>query len=367
MKIGFQHMGTVNIPVKALIHALGGQVFQGPPPNRKTAQTGAALAPEMVCLPMKITLGDMVSCLEQGADTLLFLGSGDWSCRFGYYGRIQHQILKKQGYAFTPLFVSYQSIGKLFHEFQKLSRGNFFRLIYRFMRGCSLAFRKSQLIELTEELGRRIRPLEKRRGECSQLVRILLDEIDQENTFRALKKLKRKIGDTFQAVARHRNSQPLRVCIIGESYCVIEPLVNFNLIDFLGEQQILVEPFLTSHRWLLRHTLRLEADRNCPKRKALALAKPYWKYGTGGEDQLEIGYLLHAIKTGIDGVVHLMPFGCMPETAALPVLERITCENGIPMLNLSLDEHSGISGIQTRIEAFADLLKERKRVAEGIR
>ena len=354
-------MGAVNIPLKALFSSLGCQVVQGPSPNRKTAEAGIALAPEMVCLPFKITLGDMISCLERGADTLLFLGDGDWSCRFGYYGRVQYHILEKQGYQFKALFVSFSNAREIMSEFLKLSNGNILKLLYRSIRGCILAYNKSKLVELAEELSRESRPRECRTGESSRVMRSMIAEIDRACTISKLLKLRKRIIAAFKRIELHSDAHVLRILIIGESYCVVESFVNFNLIEFLGEQGVCAEPFLTSHRWLIRHSIRKEEDRHCTKKKAITLAKKYWKYGTGGEDQIEIGYMIHAIESGIDGVIHLMPFGCMPETAALPVLEQIASSKGIPMLNLSLDEHSGVSGIQTRIEAFSDLLKERTR------
>ena len=99
MKIGFQHMGNLHVALRAFVETLGVEVAQGPPPTRRTLEIGARHAPEMVCLPFKVTLGDMIACLERGADTLAFLGSGDWSCRFGYYGRTQCLILQKLGTA----------------------------------------------------------------------------------------------------------------------------------------------------------------------------------------------------------------------------------------------------------------------------
>jgi len=48
---------------------------------------------------------------------------------------------------------------------------------------------------------------------------------------------------------------------------------------------------------------------------------------------------------------------CMPETTVRPILEKIHQETGIPFLSLSLDEQAGEAGIDTRIEAFVDVVK----------
>jgi hypothetical protein len=48
---------------------------------------------------------------------------------------------------------------------------------------------------------------------------------------------------------------------------------------------------------------------------------------------------------------------CMPEVTVRPILEKIRQENSIPFLSLSLDEQVAEAGINTRLEAFADVVK----------
>jgi hypothetical protein len=53
----------------------------------------------------------------------------------------------------------------------------------------------------------------------------------------------------------------------------------------------------------------------------------------------------------------LVVHNCMPETTVRPILEKIHQETGIPFLSLSLDEQVAEAGIDTRIEAFVDVVK----------
>ncbi len=56
---------------------------------------------------------------------------------------------------------------------------------------------------------------------------------------------------------------------------------------------------------------------------------PYLKYTVGGHEKENIGYILKYKQQGFDGVVHLLPFGCMPELVTqtiIPALSAIwTC------------------------------------------
>lgn len=48
---------------------------------------------------------------------------------------------------------------------------------------------------------------------------------------------------------------------------------------------------------------------------------------------------------------------CMPEVTVRPILEKIHQESGIPFLSLSLDEQTAEAGIDTRLEAFIDVVR----------
>jgi predicted nucleotide-binding protein (sugar kinase/HSP70/actin superfamily) len=45
---------------------------------------------------------------------------------------------------------------------------------------------------------------------------------------------------------------------------------------------------------------------------------------------------------------------------ARTILDTVSRDYDIPVLNISLDEHSGEAGFLTRVEAFIDLLERRR-------
>lgn len=365
MKVGFQHMGNLCITLRALLEGLGCDVVLSPRPNKHTMTIGTRHAPEMVCLPFKVTLGDMFGCLENGADTLAFIGGGDWSCRFGYYGRIQCSILAECGFQFREIFVGPRDIRSIVSHILKLNHMSWTMTVKNALRGAAIAYHKSKLVELTETLARKTRPFVHRPRNVTRLEHGFLEEIDRTTTIRELTALQQRILHTFEGIELNPGQQVLRIMLVGESYCVVEPFVNFNIIEHLGCKQVYVDPFLTAHRWLFSHFLRKEENKCLSRKRAKQLARPFWHYITGGEDQLSIGHAIYAAEHSYDGIIHLMPFGCMPETAALPVFESLSKHYNIPFLNFSLDEHSGPEGFYTRIEAFLDCLRLRrdKRVA----
>lgn len=133
-------MGNLYIPLKAFIENLGYEVVLGSKPNKKTLEIGTRYAPESVCLPFKVTLGDMFGALDNGVDTLAFIGGGEWSCRYGYYGRVQCGILERLGYKFRKIFVSQENVKSLITEILKLHNNNWAITIQHFLRAFTLGW-----------------------------------------------------------------------------------------------------------------------------------------------------------------------------------------------------------------------------------
>ena len=80
----------------------------------------------------------------------------------------------------------------------------------------------------------------------------------------------------------------------------------------------------------------------------------------GGEALESISDVAYANERGVDGIIHISPFTCMPEIMSQNIFPtmRENCE--IPILTLIMDEQTGRAGYITRLEAFVDLMKRRK-------
>ena len=66
-------------------------------------------------------------------------------------------------------------------------------------------------------------------------------------------------------------------------------------------------------------------------------------------------YLLEQ-KKKIDGIIHVTAFGCGPDSMVDKTLELEAKAAALPFLSLTIDEHTGEGGVQTRLEAFVDML-----------
>lgn len=63
----------------------------------------------------------------------------------------------------------------------------------------------------------------------------------------------------------------------------------------------------------------------------------------------------------IDGIITLTAFGCGPDSLMLEDIRRKAKNFNKPLLNLTIDEHTGEAGFVTRLEAFCDMLYRNKR------
>lgn len=363
MKAAFPHMRNLEISLGSLVEHLGAEMVRPPKPTRRSIELGAKYSPEFVCLPFKANLGDLISALRMGADTLLSV-FGSWSCRFGYYGRLHHRILRDLGWEFESILLGKESWKKVWHIVCSLNGHNRGRAAKRAWHAFRVGSRKSRLVELAEDLARRVRPYELSAGESTKALGESLKLIRKQETLPDLDRAERHIRQMFTSIERDGGRNPLKIYVVGETYVVLEPAVNFDLERRLGEMGILVEPFLTVHRWLI-HPLNLGLRGKYGEFAARGRAVPYLRYPLGGEDQQAVGFTILASERGFDGVIHLQPFTCMPETIAHQILLKVSREYRIPVLSLSIDEHSAEAGVLTRIEAFVDLLA-RKRQASNL-
>jgi len=104
--------------------------------------------------------------------------------------------------------------------------------------------------------------------------------------------------------------------------------------------------------------LRLEAGE---KRIYKKRAKTYLNGKLGGHGFENIYNTMYLLDRGIDGIIHLLPLSCMPETTVEPILDKICLEHNIPLLRLPIDETRSEMNFETRLETFVDLIKRRKK------
>jgi len=360
VRIGIPHYGMMWVLWQRFFEPFGVEVVIPPLNSKRSLDLGTRHCPEMLCVPCKLLFGNYVEALEMGIDDLALLG-GQNTCRLGYSVQTAAERLRELGYSFRPhSFDIFKPQTEIYRLLRELANPSLPVLVQAYR---SLV-QKVNLVEDLEKLAHRTRARELKRGQTSAVYQELLPKIAQAWTSAELASLRREAEQRYQAVARRDGPEPLRIAIVGDPYSMSEPFFNLGLEEDLGHLGVEV------HRgfWLSNFTRETILDRLRDRThyaQVQQAAAPYVRWELGIFARQTVGEAVLFARQGFDGLIHLAPFTCTPETVARDIVPRVARDYGVPLLTLSLDEHTGRSGQQSRLEAFVDVL-ERRRAKERL-
>jgi predicted nucleotide-binding protein (sugar kinase/HSP70/actin superfamily) len=348
-------MGNLYIPLRALFERLDVDYAIPPLTNQRTLSLGVKYSPEGLCVPFKLTLGNLIEISELGADTLI-MPSGYGTCRMGYYAKTQEQILHDLGYNvdMVQLGVSEQKFLGLLKIIKRLANNaSWPKIISAFRFG----LKKLNTIDSIERLVQKVRATELEKGTANRIYKKSLDAIDKAGDYHTLHKVQMDYIDQLSKVSRDPETKPLIVGITGEFYVLLEPFSNFDVESELGKLGVEVRRSTFVSEWT-KFSMFLNPLGVNEKERIHRAALPYLKRDIGGEGWESIGEkVLHSKE--YDGIIHLAPFTCMPEIIAQNIMP--TTRENIPVLTILCDEQITKTGVMTRLEAFIDLLERRRR------
>ena len=356
MRVGMPHMGKLYIPFKAMFKRLEVDFVMPPVSNQHTLSLGTRYSPEGLCLPFKMTLGNLIEAAELGADTLLMPG-GYGICRLGYYTKVQEQILNDLGHnvEIVQLGVSERKFVGILEVIKRVSNNaSLLKTISAFRFGLA----KLNALDRTERLVQKIRPLELVKGTANQLYTKAVNAIDKADNHRTLKKVEKDYVAQLKQTPQTNHVKPLIIGITGEFYVLLEPFSSFDIERELGKLGVEVRRTTFVSEWI-KFSFFLNPLGINEKNRIHKAAFPYLKRDVGGDGWESVGEkVLHAKE--YDGMIHLAPFTCMPEIIAQNIMP--STREKLPVLTILCDEQIAKSGVLTRLEAFVDLLERKRRV-----
>ncbi len=357
--IAWPRMGRIDIPLKALISNLGSKYIIPPQNNNEALELGVKNSMEGICLPYKLNLANYIMALESGANTLMMF-QAPGSCRLGNYTKMAQKTLKEMGYKFDMvIFDMYKS--KMKQTLQAFWHVTRCINPWKYYKGFSIGFAKFFAIDTAERLLFYTRPREIHRGDAEECYNKWLEKVDETNSLWEMRNIKKKIKEDFEKIGVNKGREVPKVYLTGEFFVLLDPYTNQNIEKELGEMGVEVERQIMFSDWL-EHVLKpsLFYGKESHRERSVRYASDYMKRAIGGECIETIGDCVYAAKHGIDGVIHLSPFSCMPEIVAQNILPKLSKAENLPILSLVLDEQTGKAGYITRIEAFVDLIKRKK-------
>ena len=137
-----------------------------------------------------------------------------------------------------------------------------------------------------------------------------------------------------------------KIAVVGHTYNLYDSYSSMNLLKKLNENHMeIIVPEMLDFSVINKYAGELDK-------------KMFWSFG-----RKLLGTAMYlADNKGVDGVIYLSSFGCGIDSIIQDLFERKSRREGkIPFLLLTIDEHTGEAGINTRIEAFLDMIEWRKK------
>ncbi len=360
-KVAFPHVGTMYIVWESLIKGLGGEVVVPPYSSKKTLSLGTKYSPEAMCLPYKLILGNFIEAIEHGADTVVMISSPG-ICRLGEYGKTMQNALKDLNLnAKYYDFDLYKGKFKIMYEglIELTGVRNPIKIIRSLVVGISKVFVLDKLeTVLSYYRAREITP-----GDAEKTFKRMLRKIENVFTMKELKQAENEAIAEIKKVKIDPNREVLNVDITGEIFMVLDPFSNQFIERELGRLGVQTRRTLTISSWLRDAIIpKMFVKGETHLQRSMRLAKRYLTRDIGGDSIEAISDIINANEKGTDGIIHISPFTCMPEIMSQNIFPTMRQDCKIPILPLIMDEQTGRAGYITRLEAFVDLMKRRKRM-----
>lgn len=135
----------------------------------------------------------------------------------------------------------------------------------------------------------------------------------------------------------------MTIGVVGHPYNLYDEYINMNLLEKLMQKNIkVITPEMVNDKNIIKYSNKL------PKRM-------FWTHG-----KRIVGSSYYYIEEGlVDGIIYLSSFGCGIDSILIDLIEREANKYKVPFTLLTLDEQTGEAGVNTRMEAFIDMIKWR--------
>jgi len=357
MKVGYFSLGNTHIAMRGLFRDFGIEIVEPCKITKEIYEYGIRHSPENACYPFKIALGQYKDALDRGADTIFFSDSNTaFGCRLHQYVEGCQSILRKQGYKVRFIGTGgYFGPDKLLEEVRKI-HPNFSK--FQYLHAMVKWLYKIKAIEELEAMAADVRVFEKNKGDVNaKLLELGLDMIDLCGSFKDLKKINKKIKEMSKEIETVERDT-VNILILGDLYTMVEHQANKNIVEKLNEMGVrVIKPYRLNEEYRSKTPFKVRGKRGFKYKERLA--KPYLKRELGAGAFRAIGDCVKYINK-VDGVVQLFGFSCMPEVVNNSILLEICKKYKKPFQSLTIGEHDSDSSYFTKMEAFVDILKERK-------
>jgi len=315
-----------------LLTIMGCDIILSPPTNKSILEEGSKLASSEFCVPLKIYYGHVLWLIENHKD-------------LDYIFVPRYVSLNKYHYFFSK-FLSLPDVVRhtikspipvLEYEINRKKRSNIESAI---ILGEQLGVSKEKSIEAYLKAMNRFNQYK----EYMQKGNLFHDTMYYiyPNLVEKPKVKKQIDGDEDLS-----KQFPLNILILGHPYNTYDPIINQNIIERLKKYHV--------------NVILLEQVPEEVFNQRVQINRKFYNYWNMEEELLQAArYFLLEARDKIDGILFLISFACGPDSLIQELIMRDFKKINIPFLNIVLDEHSGESGLVTRVESFIDMIRRKK-------
>ena len=311
---------------KKLLEELDVEIILSPPTNNKIVEEGVTHGFGELCIPVKIYYGQVLKLVRDHPDL-------DYIFVPRYVAEVKEAF-------FCPKFLSLPDVIKILPDVPKLL--NF-----------EVNVKEFPIATSAIELGRE---LDKNQNESLNAYREAQKYFDEYHKFlrdgapvnHALRLVEYNRPFTLP---KKKYKGDLRFLLLGHAYNIFDTFINLDFQKKLRDQEVEVLTIENLPESLFKVPVIVN--------KRL---RNYWKHEE--EIMQAIRYFLTKGRNEIDGVIFLVSFACGPDSLISELVMRDMKVVGLPFLEITMDEHSGEAGMITRIEAFVEMARRKKRKLE---
>ncbi len=278
------------------------------------------------CLPVKVFVGHVINLLEKGCDTIFVPSIQSTGYKINNCSKVRglpeiiRNVIDKPFKMIEPTLDKTENIGLRDFCFDTASQLN---------------INDISLVEDAMKEGWRV---------YDNFIMMAKSGLSYE------KALHNAINDKFE-IKQIELVKPLSVVIMAHGYNLFDERISLYLIKKLEKMNVKVYTSLN---------VSVEDARNSIN--ALGEVQ-YW----ANELDLTGTAAYYLLNKKVDGIIAMSAFGCGPDSLMAEEIAFHAKKDGMPMLHLNIDEHTGEAGFVTRLEAFIDMLSRKKRKLGGKR
>ncbi|MHA1584900.1 MAG: acyl-CoA dehydratase activase-related protein [Promethearchaeota archaeon] len=317
---------------KSFLESLNCQVFFSGLTNNKIVESGAKDAQSEFCVPMKIYFGHVKALIDENPDL---------------------------DYVFIPRYVSSEKEQFFCPKFMILPESIKYGIKFSVpILTLEINAKKSDPMETIVEFGKNLGYSENETKNAWKLAekeyKKFKFQARSDNYIKLINGLDpnpdhKESPKSFKQIIESnlKGKFPLNILLLGHAYNVYETHINLDLIGRLNAMDCNV------------YTIETMPDEIFKER--VTINQQYHQYWQSEDEILKTArYFLTKGRDQVDGVIFLISFSCGPDSLIEEIVMRDMKLKKIPYLSLVLDEHSGESGLVTRIESLVDMIRRKK-------